>query len=281
MESGPWTVQSKKMADHKPAFTIHDPPSTSGKEPMRAAYVLLVSLLATAAAAAGRSEPRPSPVGPRGSALKIGMVDVSRAFAGYRRVADLERETVERFRQPFDELRQRLQKMKEREEEFRLSPFAKDSPQHRKAQEKLAAAIKKYRQDRNALESKYKVHLYQQEGRLTADLLEAIRLHGQEEGFDFIFKKDTGQRSGAPADPSRILRVNPVLYHSDAVDVTDAVAKRLNEAYARGERLGEALLRRLARPRENPRAGGTAPARPAPPEKTGAAPARTPQAGKE
>lgn len=229
---------------------------------MRASLpILLASTLLAAATASGAQEPQRISVGPTGQKLKVGVVDIDKALGDYVRVKEAEKEVGRRFGASERKLKARDRALAERENELKLSPLNPNSDKYREDMKKLQedreshkAAWKQYVGERSRLEAR-------RFGVILADLLEAIRRYGTEEGFDLILKHESVQDPRRPYDPSLKIRYNAVLFYSGAIDVTSEIVAYLNSAHARGERLAEALAARLAAQKKSRRLKKGAPPR--------------------
>lgn len=242
---------------------------------LRSCCILIATVCLAAAVARGADPERPpnAAVGPGGKSLKIGALDVTAVLAKYKRVEDLQKKTIELFGARFEEIRRRLRELQQTRRDLETTPFSRDAPQFKQMVEKHEADKKAYVADKERLLRSADEHKYKQTQLLSADFIEAVRIHAEAEGFDLILKRsDQRAAPGEPVDIVLTVRLNSVLFASSAVDISDRIAKRLNEAYEKGEPLGKPLLDRLRMQRAKirrrrkpgadvaaPRPGATAP----------------------
>jgi Skp family chaperone for outer membrane proteins len=212
--------------------------------------------------------------------LKVGVVDIGVLFREYRRKDTLEQQVnVEReaVKKDLDTGADRVRKMREALDK---SPFVAGSEQWMRQRDeiRLAQNSLEYESERRQAGLKKRVE------ELTLTILTEIEFtidaYGARNAYDLILKSDKG--AADPNDQSeltaqfqeRIFRaqISDVLFHSDGIEITDAVKRELNsDAGIKG-------AEDRARAAQQPKPPGAPPAPPSVPACSTTTPPAPPQA---
>jgi Skp family chaperone for outer membrane proteins len=188
-------------------------------------WVFIVALAATAARGAEpEREARP--------ALKIGVVNVPKVFANYKKTQDMDRElrnTREQKQQVADEKRNEITKLRD---SIALLEIGTDE------RKKLEDDLQKKQVEFQSFQKITADTLVNKRRDLTeklyAEITRCIADHAKEQGLDAVLKMDDTPLTSETVD-ELIFKINQkhVLYASPRVDITDAVLTRLNKGYSK------------------------------------------------
>lgn len=166
--------------------------------------------------------------------LKIGVVDMKRIFADYGRTKEAEKEINDRKAQAKKELDERTAKYKELLEKFQtlqeqvqdeaLSPQLRE--QKRNEGQEIGQQAKSLERQIQEFRTRRERQLQEQVVRMRKTILEEIREHVEEmsktRNYALVFDKSGVSLNGVPF----------LLHSRDAVDFSEDIINRLNEAAA-------------------------------------------------
>lgn len=197
-----------------------------------------------------------------GEAKQLAVVDVSKVFKTYKKVADVERRLQSQFETRRKELEEEARILKDLAEKIqRMREHARadsellfDTLQGFNKKEFL------YRKALNQVESEVQKRYGEEMRDVLNEIKAAVRVEAQSRGFEIVVRTPYSDdelslnEEEAAADPAKehpldeqikgilepqstealVLRFkrNPVLFGTQAADLTDAVLKRLNDEYA-------------------------------------------------
>lgn len=208
-----------------------------------ASLLLLGGMTATVVAQNQPAQPQNPPPANAGRLRKIGVVDIGVLFREYRRKDTLEQQVNVEREQVKKDLDARAEAIRKKRQLLDNSPFREGSEQWVRQRDEI-----KMDQFALELESERRQNgLKKRVEELTLTILSEIEWtidkFGEQQGYDLILKSDKGAMD--PTDQSeltaqfqeRIFRaqISDVLFHSDSIDITEAVKRQLNsDASIRG-----------------------------------------------
>ncbi len=162
----------------------------------RMAGVVVFSLLVVSLGLSYGAEP--------GDSLKVGYVDVNRVAKGYVKMDGL-RKSVEERRSELNARAKEIEKMEKALQD-------QESVLKQKEKEKRSRAIKQKVENIQILSQEFRKKTWEEEGKLSAQILETIKELGKEAGYSLILDRQA------------------VLYGLPGQDLTEEIIKLLNTA---------------------------------------------------
>jgi Skp family chaperone for outer membrane proteins len=187
-------------------------------------------LVAAAAWGIARAQGEPPKAPAAAQAAKLATCDVRDIFRNYLRAKDLLTQRDKRLREIQDE-REKRQRVIDGIK-LRLEGLKKDSPQYEKdlnEMQRLTIDLSSWMQFQEQL-------IFREHFRMTKDMytevLRAVEKVAKDRGAQIVLDR---QRQDVDAESNedllRQMETRKVLYGDDAIDLTEAVLSRLNEAY--------------------------------------------------
>lgn len=197
--------------------------------------VILGVCLLTATVAAQQTPPQPEGE-PKKRGFKIAVVDIGVLFRDYKRKEKLE-EAVNAER---DKIRLLLQKdtedLKRLRDNFDKTALVPGSDGYNQLRDEIRLAGNAFEMKSERLQGTLKKRVEELTLQILTELQVTIANYGKKHSYDLIFKSDDDESAqiqqgelGAQFQ-ERIFRaqISDVLFHSDQVDITEAVKKELN-----------------------------------------------------
>jgi Skp family chaperone for outer membrane proteins len=171
-------------------------------------------------------------------AIRVAIVDFSKVFRDYKKKEELEKKMKEKFDARNEALSKRKQELIDREKQLRNDTRDKNDPAY-------AADIQRWGYDKSLFDKDFKefgeeltVYNFKQTKQIVAEISEAIRRCAESKGFDIVLKlQNTNEEAKTFDEYMRQVTLNPVVYFSAKIDITDMVLLLLNTAYAKGIQL--------------------------------------------
>lgn len=202
-----------------------------------AAPALLLVLLAGASVVA-QSGPTPPGGAPQDAGkkrgLKIGVVDIGVLFRDYKRKETLENEVNVHREKIKKELEDDTEALRRMRQNFDKCPFVPNSEQWLALRDEIRQASNVLELKQERLQGILKRRVEELTLQILTELQATIRTYGAKYQYDMILKSDASEQQaqgelGAHFQ-ERIFRaqISDLLFHSDAVDITEAVKQLLN-----------------------------------------------------
>lgn len=163
--------------------------------------------------------------------LKIGLVDLSKAFESYNKRKHFDKQLKELERHYEKSLHEKKSALEELGEEIEFldmgteSRLKKEETFHEK---KIDLEVFAKFAEQNLL-NKYKVYFED----IYLDVTKETAKFGKKNGYDLIIKNEEPElRSHDISDLQFKIGIKAVLYYSDAVDITPSIIKNINEQFA-------------------------------------------------
>jgi Skp family chaperone for outer membrane proteins len=220
--------------------------------------VILGVCLLTATVFAQQTPPQPEGE-PKKRGFKIAVVDIGVLFRDYKRKEKLE-EAVNKER---DNIRQQLEKdtddLKRLRNNFDKTQLVPGSDAYMALRDEIRLASNAFEMKSERLQGILKKRVEELTLQILTELQLSISEYGKKHSYDLIFKSDDDESAQAQQGElgaqfqERIFRaqISDVLFHSDAVDITEAVKRELNSdgnLAAMEKREREEKAKRLAPP---------------------------------
>jgi len=168
--------------------------------------------------------------GVRTNSLKLGVVDLNVVFENYEKRKLLDKEMREKekwYQKKINEKKKELENLRDKIQLLDLGSEARMN--HEDEFEKKNMELESYaKYAENSLVKKYKETF---EG-LYAEVLKTIETVGKRNNYDLIIKKEEANlQSKGISELQFKVGIRTVLYHSDAIDITNQVVDVLNNNY--------------------------------------------------
>lgn len=162
--------------------------------------------------------------------VKIGVLDIIRAFDAYKKSDDLENELMEEvksFSVRIEEEKKELENL-----DGEIAMLSLESERRVELVSKRAALAQKYQAVGQEMQ---RVWLAKQSNMLVGlydDMVSAVKEYAEAEGYTLVLKSDAKDvRGGTPDEVQLRIAVRPVLYYSSMHDITDDIIGVLNTKY--------------------------------------------------
>jgi len=184
-------------------------------------FPFIVLCLAGAAKTAAAAKP-----------IKIAVVRVSTVFEKYAKRADLDRRMRSERQKKIDIIREREKAVRRLEDQIKL--FDLGAAGRRKLEDQLERKrieLETYRK----LVAKTSARQYMDYTReLYEDICTAVEQYAKRQGYDLVLKIGDQQINADSINMLQLkIELSTVLYHSDALDITDRIIKILNAQYGK------------------------------------------------
>jgi Skp family chaperone for outer membrane proteins len=200
---------------------------------------MLVLVLLTGATVVAQNGP--TPPGPQGGdaakkrGLKIGVVDIGVLFRDYKRKETLENEVNQRREKIKKELEDDGEALRRMRQNFDKCGFVPNSEQWLALRDEIRQASNVLELKQERLQGILKRQVEELTLQILTELQHTIRAYGTRYQYDMILKSDASEQQaqgelGAHFQ-ERIFRaqISDLLFHSEAVDITEAVKQLLND----------------------------------------------------
>jgi len=163
-------------------------------------------------------------------AFKIGVVDVSRVFDGYKKRDDLN-VRLEEFRrqkaQDIETLRAEVGRLGDK-----IQLLVSGTDERKTVEQELSKKRVELEAARQVaaeeVEKKYRDFLVE----VYKDISDAARLYGEAQGYDLILKTETlDMETDSTPDLQLLLSTQKILYYSPSLDITEILIQNLNTKY--------------------------------------------------
>lgn len=202
------------------------------------APVLVLALLAGATVVAQSGPTPPNPQGgdaTKKRGLKIGVVDIGVLFRDYKRKETLENEVNQRREKIKKELEDDGEALRRMRQNFDKCPFVPNSEQWLALRDEIRQASNVLELKQERLQGILKRQVEELTLQILTELQHTIRAYGTKYQYDMILKSDASEQQaqgelGAHFQ-ERIFRaqISDLLFHSEAIDITEAVKQLLND----------------------------------------------------
>lgn len=162
--------------------------------------------------------------------VKIGIVDIIRAFDEYAKSDDLEKELTEElevFNNEMKFLNEGLGKLK-----AEIEMLSAESDLRVEKVSEYGVKKQAYEGKRVAEQRRWMIKQSRMLMELYSDIVEAVGGYAKAEGYTLVLKADSGNVRGTSPDEVQLrIAIRPVLYYSSIHDLTDDIVRVLNENY--------------------------------------------------
>ncbi|MBM4054777.1 MAG: OmpH family outer membrane protein [Planctomycetes bacterium] len=167
--------------------------------------------------------------------LKIGVVDLNSVFEKYekRKQYDTDlREEEKSYQTKINDKKKELVSLKDKIQMLDLG--SQDRKKYEEEFERKNIELESYAKvAEKSLMRKYKESFE----RLYSEVLKEIEAIGKQNRYDLIIKKEEAElQSGGISEMQFKVGIKTVLYHSDAVDITNQVIDSLNKKYSKADK---------------------------------------------
>lgn len=159
----------------------------------------------------------------------IGFVDLERVVDDYKKTASVKNGMRQVMDAKLDEIRKEEEGLRSEEEELQF--LNRESEEFTRKSMDIATRRYQLRLRAEVLEKQWNRNVVRAYRELMIDIRREIDLLGKERGFMAIHRIGGSRLNGAEADEKEVvfkLKLQQVLYHDQALDVTDEVLTRLN-----------------------------------------------------
>ena len=169
--------------------------------------------------------------------LRIAVVDISRVFNEYKRSVVMRKSLIDLMRSYSNRIKSQQRRMARGRAE--LKEYAAGTAEFLRKEEELRERLKEYRTLQKEATAARNAEWVKMIKVLYDEIRSAVGAYAREKGIDLVIKQqsitDYSDRPGDVTREGMILEISRVtlLFHNASLDITDAIVKRLNDAYAK------------------------------------------------